>query len=75
MDKNDKFTIILWKLRTEKGLSQINFANKAHINHTYYGRIERGESSPTLKTIIKLVDALDIKLSEFMTLIENTIEK
>ena len=67
---NDKFPIILWKLRTEKGLSQEKFAELAHINETYYGRIERGQSSPTFKIIIKIAEALEIQLSELMNLIE-----
>ena len=66
----DKFSIILWKLRTEKGLSQEKFAELAHINESYFGRIERWQSSPTFKTIIKIAEALEIQLSELMNLIE-----
>lgn len=71
MDKKKIFTIILKNLRKEKGLTQEKFAEIANINEKYFGRIERGEYSPTFDKIIQICDALEIKIYEFMKKIEN----
>ena len=69
-DKNKQFTLVLKNLRKEKKLTQEELAYKAGINEKYFGRIERGESSPTFKTIVKICSAIDIKISKFMALVE-----
>lgn len=71
MNKKKIFTIILKKLRKEKGLTQEKFAEIANINEKYFGKIERGECSPTFDKIIQICDALEIKIYEFMKKIEN----
>jgi len=70
MNEEVLFRDILKKLRKEKGLTQKKLAEKADINEKYFGRIERGESSPTFNTILKLCNALEIKIDEFMKLIK-----
>jgi len=60
----------LRKLRKEKGLTQEKLAEKADINEKYFGKIERGESSPTFNKIIKICNALEIELYEFMKFIK-----
>ena len=47
-------------LREEKGFSQEAFANYAEIHRTYMGGIERGERNPTLTTIKRIAEALDV---------------
>ena len=74
-DKNKRFTVVLKKLRNEKKLTQEEVAEKASINEKHFGRIERGESSPTFKTIIKICEAIDIKISKFMNLIDTENKK
>lgn len=46
------------------GLTQEMLAAKAGINEKYYGRIERGESCPTVDYVIKLCDAMEINMVE-----------
>ncbi len=63
---NNIFGKVITKLRKEKGLTQEKIAELANINEKYYGKIERGESSPTLIYIIKICDALEIKSYDLM---------
>lgn len=46
--------------RTSVGLSQEALADLAGVHRTFVGIIERGESGPTLATIVRLAAALDI---------------
>lgn len=71
MKKAVTFTKILRKLRKEKGLTQEKLAEKAHINEKYFGRIERGESYPTVPIMIKICEALEIRTYELWNEIEN----
>lgn len=70
MNKSSIFSDTLRELRVQKGLTQEKLAEKADVNVKYYGRIERGQSFPTLPVVKKIIDALEIKLSEFMLLVE-----
>ena len=47
------------------GYTQEELAAKAAVNEKYYGRIERGESCPTVEKLDKICSALGIKLVEF----------
>lgn len=53
-------------LRTATGLSQEAFAFKCGLDRTYIGIIERGEKSPTLNTLYKIANGLNITLSHLM---------
>ncbi len=48
------------KYRTEKGLSQEAFAEKAGLHRTYICAIEREKRSISLDNIQKIADALEI---------------
>ena len=51
-------------LRRSKNLSQEELADKCGIHRTYIGALERGEKSPTLNTIEKIANALEITIKE-----------
>ncbi|MBD5422212.1 MAG: helix-turn-helix transcriptional regulator [Bacteroides sp.] len=53
-------------LRKATGLSQEAFAFKCGMDRTYIGIIERGEKSPTLNTLNKIANGLNITLSHLM---------
>jgi len=53
-------------LRKAKGYSQESFADHANIHRTYMGGIERGERNPTLATICRLAEALEVKPSDLL---------
>lgn len=52
-------------LRKSQGLSQEKLAEKAGLHRTYIGALERGEKSPTVDTLVKIVLALNVSLNDF----------
>lgn len=52
------------KLRNKRGISQEELAKKAKLDLTTINEIENGNRDPMLKTIWKIANALDIKLSQ-----------
>ena len=54
----------LQQLRKAKGLSTREFAYEADISHSTVGRLETGLSNPTLTTLIKLAEVLDVDLNQ-----------
>lgn len=52
------------KLRLGKGYSMRGFADKADIEYTQIVKIEKGISAPTITTIYKLSEALDVQMKE-----------
>ena len=58
------------KVREERiklHLSQEDLADKANVHRTYIGMIERAEKNITLENIKKIVDALELKFSDFFS--------
>ena len=50
------------KLRKQKGITQGFIAEKTGIKQQVISRIEKRESSPTLKTLCALADTLDVDI-------------
>jgi len=69
--KNNKRLIALGlsikRARLQKELSQEKLAEKADIHTSYIGQIERGLRYPSLKVLFKIADALNIKISELFS--------
>ncbi len=64
------FAVVLRRLRTQKGLSQEEFGFEADLHRTYVSQLERGLKSPSLKTLQKIANVLNISLTELMILVE-----
>jgi len=47
-------------IRKEQGLSQEELAHRANIHPSHMGQLERGEKSPTIDSLEKIVQALNI---------------
>jgi transcriptional regulator with XRE-family HTH domain len=68
--KNWKILIkkeLILELRQErriKEISQEDIANMAGVHRNYIGKIERMEHEPTIGVVIKIAQALKIKLSK-----------
>ena len=54
------------QLREKKGLSQQALADDCDIRKTQIGRIERAEINTTVKTLVKIANALDIEPKELL---------
>lgn len=65
------FPEVLKSLRTGKKISQEKLAELCNLDRTYISLLERGLRQPTLTTLFKISNALDIKPSEFIKIIEN----
>ncbi|SHO52526.1 helix-turn-helix domain-containing protein [Anaerocolumna xylanovorans] len=61
-------------VRNDKGLSIEELAERADVNTTHLGRIERGETVPKLDSIEKIVNALGITFEELFRHIQPAAE-
>ncbi|MBI5491503.1 MAG: helix-turn-helix transcriptional regulator [Deltaproteobacteria bacterium] len=52
------------KLRELRGQTQEGLAEKADIDTSYIGQIERGLRYPSLKVLFRIADALNVKIIE-----------
>jgi XRE family transcriptional regulator, regulator of sulfur utilization len=57
------FGLAVRHFRESHGWSQELLAEKADLNRSYLGEVERGRAIPSLNTAAKLASALDIPLS------------
>ena len=56
------------KYRLKKGLSQLDLAAASGFDESAIGRLENGNTNPTIKTLLKLAKALDVKLTQLVYL-------
>ncbi len=54
------------RIRLSKHLSQEAFANKAGLDRTYVGQVERGESNISFTNLVKFANALGYSLSDLL---------
>ncbi len=57
-------------LRETKGLSQQDLAALCNFEKTNMSRLEAGRTNPTITTLYKISQALEIKLSELLNIDE-----
>ncbi len=60
-----KLSLRIKYFRKIKKLTQEKLAEKADISLDYMGKIERNINKPGLISILKIINALDISISEF----------
>lgn len=56
-------------------ISQEALGLESGLGRTYVGELERGIKTPTITTLFKLCEPLNLKPSEFMTMIEKRLKK
>ncbi len=66
MSLSIKFGKIVKSLREERGLSQEILADRADLNRSYVGEVERGTAMPSLGTVTKIAKALNISSSNLL---------
>jgi transcriptional regulator with XRE-family HTH domain len=62
----EQFSMVLRQMREERGWSQEQLAERADLNRSYLGEVERGSAVPSIVTVSKLAGALDIRLSSMI---------
>jgi transcriptional regulator with XRE-family HTH domain len=65
------FGRIVKNIREERGISQEILADRADLNRSYVGEVERGTAMPSLSTITKLARALNLSAADLLTRYEN----
>ena len=60
-----KFGFQLKKIRLRKNMSQLDLASYCNLEKTSISRIENGRTNITLKTMVLLSKALDVKIADF----------
>ncbi len=60
--------------REEDGLTQAELAEKTGLSDNFIGLIERGIKHPTLETLNKIAEALEVQLGEFFQPMTNRPE-
>lgn len=68
------FGHVLRRNRNLRGLSQEKLAELADLDRTYISQIERGLKSPSMKALIALAKALDIKAHILVREVENELD-
>ena len=59
--------MVLKKYREGRGFAQDEFAELCGISRAYYGRIERGEHSPTIEKCQRIASALNVRLADLFS--------
>ena len=66
---------VIARLRSEKGITQEVLSGLSDIGRTHLSAIERGERKPTLETLYRISNALDMPMSAIVVEIEREISK
>lgn len=61
------------QFRGERGLSQEELAARAGLHRTYIGDIERGVRNPTLLSLVRMAEALEVNLSVVVERLETNM--
>ena len=62
---NDQVGIRIRELRKKQGISQEKLALKADLDRTYLAGVELGKRNPSIKSLEKIIRALDVSFEEF----------
>lgn len=68
------FGKVLRKYRLQQKFSQEKLAELANLDRTYISQIERGLKSPSIKSLLALAHALQIKAHVLMIEVENELD-
>ena len=64
------FGRVLKEIRRRRSLSQEELAAKSGYHRTYIGLLERGEKSPSLRTLFNLAETLEVNPSAIVRNVE-----
>jgi transcriptional regulator with XRE-family HTH domain len=64
------FGRVLRELRRKRGVSQDELGDRSGYHRTYIGQLERGEKSPSLRTLFNLAATLDVSPSSMVRGVE-----
>ena len=56
------------KFRVKKGFIQLDLAAASGFEESSIGRLENGNTNPTIKTLLRIAKALDAKLTDLVSM-------
>lgn len=72
MDCKSAFGRVLREARVATGMSQEKFADAVGMDRTTISLLERGKQSPTIDTLFRLAEKLDLKPSQLIVRVEKS---
>ena len=66
----EAFGSLLKELRIEKNFSQERLAEESGLDRSYISLLERGKAQPTLETLFRISNALQINPSVIVSMLE-----
>jgi transcriptional regulator with XRE-family HTH domain len=70
MDMAEAVGLAVRRVRRQRGNSQAELAWQADLDRTYISGVERGVRNPSLASLGRIADALDVRLSRLVTIAE-----
>ncbi|MBW2545528.1 MAG: helix-turn-helix transcriptional regulator [Deltaproteobacteria bacterium] len=70
MDIKKLVGIRIGEIRNKKGITQEDLSCKIDINSKYLSSIERGKENPTLNTLIRIAESLEVELCEIFRFVQ-----
>lgn len=69
------FGSVVRAARLEAGISQEALAYMANVERSYFGRVERGQSQPTLHVVLKVSAALGFDGGDLVSMVQREIAR
>ena len=70
MNLNQSIGALLAKYRRNEGMTQESLAEKANMHPDYIGKIERGERMPSVESLLRILQCLEVSYSDFFLNLE-----
>lgn len=73
-DSRLPFGVVLRELRLKRNMTQETFAFECGLNRQFISLLELGQQSPSLETIYKLADGLELEGSQLLAAMEQRVQ-
>jgi transcriptional regulator with XRE-family HTH domain len=70
MEMAEAVGLAVRRVRKQRGSSQEELAWQADLDRTYISGVERGLRNPSLASLVKIAEALEVRLSRLVTIAE-----
>ena len=70
-ESDPPFGTVLRRLRTDRGYTIEEAAQRSGVTANYLGDVERGQRNPTMKVVARILAGLRVTWVEFATLLDN----
>ncbi|MEZ0238180.1 MAG: helix-turn-helix domain-containing protein [Methylophilaceae bacterium] len=69
------FGAVIRAEREQRGIAQDQFSLLAHVDRSYYGKLERGERQPSLALMLRIARALGCSGAELLAEVEKALPR